>query len=87
MLIVYVIGIGPGSNETLTKEAEEAIKRSTCLIGDKRVLAPFRNLNKPVFYSSNVQHISEYLKSCGPMIRQHFWFQGMWASTVLPRAY
>lgn len=66
MSIANIIGIGPGNNLTLTKEAENAIRRSSCLIGDQRVIASFQNLGKPAFYSSNVQEITDYLKKCGP---------------------
>jgi precorrin-6Y C5,15-methyltransferase (decarboxylating) len=59
---VNIIGIGPGGHLTLTKEAEAAIFRSCCLIGDKRVLAPFENFKKPTIYSSNSNEINVFLQ-------------------------
>lgn len=62
---VYIIGIGPGANRTMTREAEDIIRNSDCLIGDKRMLKPFEHLNKPVFLSSSVVEICDYLAGRG----------------------
>lgn len=61
---IYIIGIGTGAVRTITREAEEIILSSDCLIGDKRVLKPFEHLNKPVFCSSSVNEIKTYLAGC-----------------------
>jgi cobalt-precorrin-7 (C5)-methyltransferase len=43
---VYVIGIGPGTEEYLLPIAKKAIESSGCLIGGKRALGLFRHLHK-----------------------------------------
>lgn len=62
---VNIVGIGTGDLKSITREAEETIRNSHGLIGDKRVLKPFEHLNKTVFYSSNVTEIKEYLSGWG----------------------
>jgi len=61
---VNIIGIGPGNEKLITPEAENAIRNSNCLLGDKRVIAPFEKWGKSVVYSSSVLGITDYLKSC-----------------------
>ncbi|NLI92674.1 MAG: precorrin-6y C5,15-methyltransferase (decarboxylating) subunit CbiE [Peptococcaceae bacterium] len=60
---VNVIGIGPGNERLMTKEAENAIKNSSSLLGDKRVMAPFEKSGKTVFYSSSIKEITDYLNT------------------------
>ncbi len=43
---VYIIGIGPGTEDYLLPIARKEIKESDCLIGGERVLKLFRNLHK-----------------------------------------
>jgi len=47
----------------MTKEAVQAIEQSACLIGDKRVVAPFENTGKSILHSSCVKDIKDYLKN------------------------
>jgi len=43
---VYVIGIGPGTEEYLLPVARKEIENSDCLIGGKRALRLFQHLHK-----------------------------------------
>lgn len=63
MLNVNIVGIGPGNENSMTKEAVQAIEQSACLIGDKRVVAPFENMGKSILHSSSVKDIKDYLKN------------------------
>ena len=65
MLKVNIVGIGPGNENSMTKEAVQAIEQSACLIGDKRVVAPFENMGKAILHSSSVKDIKNYLKNYG----------------------
>lgn len=65
MLKVNIVGIGPGNENSMTKEAVQAIEQSACLIGDKRVVTPFENLGKSILHSSSVKDIKNYLKDYG----------------------
>jgi len=65
MPFVNIIGIGTGQIKTITREAEEIINNSVCLIGDKRVLKPFEGFNIPLFYSSNIAEIRQHLAGFG----------------------
>lgn len=58
---INIIGMGTGNENLLTNEARQAIEASTCLIGDKRILALFEALGKPVFYSSRIPEIMNYI--------------------------
>jgi len=66
MTRINIIGCGPGDRRLLTLEAEKAIRESDCLIGDKRLLAPFASLGKPVFYSGQAEEILDFADSLGP---------------------
>lgn len=59
---VYIIGIGMDGHETLTKQAYTAITAADCLIGAKRMLAPFSGLGKYEFTSWNSKEISEHIQ-------------------------
>lgn len=65
MLKVNIVGIGPGNKNSMTKEAVQAIEQSSCLIGDKRMIAQFKNMEKSILYSSSVKDIKDYLKKYG----------------------
>lgn len=47
---VCIVGIGPGSEDYLLPVARKEIKRSDVLVGGKRALALFRDLNKEEIY-------------------------------------
>lgn len=59
---VNIIGIGPGNELSMTRQAVQAIEYSSCLIGDKRMLKPFENNGKTIIYSTNYKEIRNYLK-------------------------
>lgn len=59
---VSIIGLGIGSTSYMHKKAAEAIRASDCLIGAKRMLKDFLDLNKQIYESSNAESIYEYIK-------------------------
>ena len=58
---VYILGIGPGSCETMTKEVYRAIKEADCLIGAKRMLEEVAALNQRVYYAISSQDIADFI--------------------------
>lgn len=58
---VYLIGIGVGNKDFIHKKSMEAINKSNCLIGAKRMLESFLNLNKEIFESSLSEDIYKYI--------------------------
>ena len=46
---IYIIGIGLGNPNFLTKEAKKIIDFSDCLIGAERMLSAFEKLEKERF--------------------------------------
>ena len=42
--IVYLIGMGPGNSDCLTREAVQALSRATVCIGASRMLAIWKSL-------------------------------------------
>ena len=46
---VYIIGIGPGTDDYLTPMARKFIEKADCLVGAKRILSLFRHLRKETF--------------------------------------
>lgn len=60
---VYIIGIGPGVEEYLLPIAKKEIEKSDCLIGSKRILALFQNLNKEkINLERNYDKVISYIK-------------------------
>ncbi len=59
---VSIIGLGIGSLSYMHEKASEAIEACDCLIGAKRMLRDFLDLNKPVYESSNAENICEYIR-------------------------
>ena len=59
---VYIIGIGMGSEGTMTSEALEAVKKADVLIGARRMVEPFRGMGKPVFEEYRSAEIVRYIK-------------------------
>ena len=55
---VYLVGIGMGSKECLTKEAEQIILQSEVLIGARRMIDPF--------WKENAEHTQEFFVSYRP---------------------
>ena len=45
---IYIIGIGPGTEDYLLPIAKREIERADCLIGAKRLLSLFAELNKEI---------------------------------------
>ena len=60
---IYIVGIGVEGERTLTKEAEKAIDSSDLLIGAKRMIKPFSDLGKEVFYSYIPDEIAYKIKN------------------------
>lgn len=58
---VYLIGIGIGNTDFIHKKSMDAINKSDCLIGAKRMLESFSNLNKETFESSQSEEIYKYI--------------------------
>ena len=59
---VYVIGIGPGTEEYLLPVARKEIEASDCLIGGKRALRLFRHLHKEeVLLDGNFEKVIPFL--------------------------
>lgn len=59
---IYIVGIGMDGVKTLTKEAENAIKSADILIGAKRMLEPFSELEKPFLAEYRSTEIVRYLE-------------------------
>lgn len=59
---VYIIGLGIGCLSYMHKRTEEAINASECLIGAKRMLTDFLDLNKQIHENSNAENICEYIE-------------------------
>lgn len=59
---LYIIGIGPGTEEYLLPVAKKAVEGSDCLIGGKRALRSFQHLHKEeVFLGGNFEKIIPFL--------------------------
>lgn len=60
---IHIIGIGPGSKEYLLPIARRTIENSDCLIGARRILSLFRNLDKEKIYlDKNFDRIIPYIE-------------------------
>lgn len=60
---IYLIGIGMDGDNTLTKEARDAIADSRLLIGAERMLKPFREMGKKTLCAYVPQDIAKALDS------------------------
>ena len=58
---VYIIGTGMDGDNTITKEAENAVAEAGLLIGAERIVKPFMQLGKAVFISYKPADIAEKL--------------------------
>lgn len=58
---IYVVGIGPGSRETMTCEAKKAIAAADCLIGAKRMLENNALQKQAVFEEIDSQKIADFI--------------------------
>lgn len=61
---IYLVGIGMGTLDTLTQEAQKAIESSDLLIGAKRMLEGFEALGKK-------QYVAYIPKEIGAFLREH----------------
>ena len=60
---IYIIGIGPGTEDYLLPIAKREIERADCLIGAKRLLSIFRELNKEKIYlEGHFNDVIPYIK-------------------------
>jgi len=57
---LFIVGIGPGSKEYLTKIAIDTVKNADITIGSKRAIDIFDNINESIVL--NVKDLSEKLK-------------------------
>lgn len=60
---IYIIGIGLGNPNFLTKEAKKIIDFSDCLIGAERMLSAFEKLEKERFPCVRAEEIVQFLAS------------------------
>ena len=67
MLEVYIIGIGPGNPDLLTKEASCAIAKSNVLIGDKRMLSFYETSGKITHATIKTSEIVEIISKLDPI--------------------
>lgn len=58
---VDVLGIGPGSRETMTEEVRRAIKRADCLIGAKRMLEAAASSGQHVYEAIASEDIADFI--------------------------
>lgn len=59
---IYIVGIGMDGSRSLTQQAITVIRQADILIGAKRMLEPFHNLQKPMFTSYQPQEIADFLR-------------------------
>lgn len=60
---LYVIGIGPGTKDYLLPIARRQIQKADCLIGARRILSLFKNLNKEkVYLEGDFKRVISYIK-------------------------
>lgn len=62
-IYVDVVGIGPGSRDTMTSQVLEAVERADCLIGAKRMLSAFAAPDKTAFEAISPADISDHIHS------------------------
>ncbi len=58
---ITIVGIGPGSRETMTGEAVSAIERADCLIGAERMLEAVSAAGKKRFDAISPKEISKFI--------------------------
>ncbi len=58
---VFIIGLGIGNLDYIHNKALKTIEYCDCLIGAKRMLKDFMNLNKETYQNSNPEKICEYI--------------------------
>ncbi len=58
---VFIIGLGIGSLEYMHNKALKTIESCDCLIGAKRMLKDFLNLNKQTYENTNPMEICKYI--------------------------
>ncbi len=66
MLLVNIVGIGPGNPDLLTGAARQAIADSNILIGDKRMLSAFADSSKKVYDTIKTSAIAEIAAAADP---------------------
>ncbi len=58
---VFIIGLGIGNLNYMHTQGLQTIESCDCLIGAKRMLMDFQNLNKHIYESYNAENICEYI--------------------------
>ncbi|MCP1102171.1 precorrin-6Y C5,15-methyltransferase (decarboxylating) [Aequitasia blattaphilus] len=59
---VYLIGMGMGTQDTVTKEANQCLEECDWIIGSKRIVQSVKSFKKPVFLSHKPEEILEFLQ-------------------------
>lgn len=59
---IYLVSMGPGNENLLTKEARDILKHADVFIGAKRMLGIFKSEKKPCFVSYKKEEIIAYIK-------------------------
>lgn len=59
---LYFVGIGMGNPDTMTVEAQKAIRASDALIGAKRMTEPFEALGKPILHAYKDEDIVAFIR-------------------------
>lgn len=60
---VWIVGIGPGSREAMTREVSEAIETADCLIGAKRMLDAVARPGQPTYDAIAPQDIADFIRT------------------------
>ena len=59
---IYILGIGPGSEDYLLKKTEKIVKQSDVIIGGSRALEMFSNLNKEeIKITADLDRVKNYI--------------------------
>ena len=66
MLEINLIGTGPGNLDLLTREAEQAIEKSTILAGDKRMLKEFTASGKKLYTTYQSMELKKIARQADP---------------------
>lgn len=62
LLVINILGIGPGDLGLMSIKSKEIIEKSNILIGGTRNLLPFKNLNKELFYiKSSMKEVLDFI--------------------------
>lgn len=66
---IAIIGMGPGNPDLLTGAAQDALKKSTALFGDARILEHVDTEGKTVVYTTRPSEIQQHMATLPPHTR------------------